>query len=97
MDFFDSVMNILSIAKKGAEVYSALSAKDEDTGFAKPTLVDLESNLSAPKASLKQMDSPSNITIPQVQSAFDYLLANQVRDRQFQVLLGRTIKFQLGV
>jgi len=89
MDFLNSVVSVLSYVKKGAEVYAALSEKDQDTGFAKPTLVDLESNLSAPKASLKQMDSPSNITIPKVQSAYDYLLANQVRDRQLQVLLAR--------
>tara|TARA_R110002167_G_scaffold168921_1_gene366660 strand:+ start:186 stop:563 length:378 start_codon:yes stop_codon:yes gene_type:complete len=89
MDFLESIVSVLSYVKKGAEVYAALSEKDQDTGFAKPTLVDLESNLSAPKASLKQMDSPSNISIPKVQSAYDYLLANQVRDRQFQVLLAR--------
>jgi len=89
MDFLDSITSVLSFIKKGAEVLSTVTEKDEDMGFAKPTLVNLESNLSAPKANLKQMDRPSDITIPQIQTAYDYLLANQVRDRQLQVLLAR--------
>ena len=44
MEFLETLGTVLGIVKKGAEVFNTLNQKDEDTGFASPKLIDLESN-----------------------------------------------------
>jgi len=88
MKFLDSVLSVLSIVKKGAEVYSALSDKDEDTGFATPQRVDLESKLTAPRASLKSMEAPIGLGLPNIETAYRYFSNNLSRDNNFRYVQG---------
>ena len=89
MSFLDSVLSVLSVVKKGAEVYSALSDKDEDTGFATPQRINLESNLTAPRASLKTMEAPIGLRLPNMETAYRYFSNNLSRDNNFRYIQGQ--------
>jgi len=88
MKFLDSVLSVLSIVKKGAEVYSALTDKDEDTGFATPQRLNLESKLTAPRASLKSMEVPIGLGLPNIETAYRYFSNNLSRDNNFRYVQG---------
>ena len=89
MSFLDSVLSVLSVVKKGAEVYSALTDKDEDTGFARPQRINLESNLTAPRASLRTMEAPIGLGLPNMETAYRYFSNNLSRDNNFRYVQGQ--------
>ena len=88
MGVLDSVLTVLSVVKKGAEVYSALTDKDQDTGFAQPRRVDLESNLTAAKAPLRDMEAPIGMGLPNMETAYRYFSNNLARDTNFRYVQG---------
>jgi len=89
MDFLDTVLTVIGVVKKGAEVYNQLSSKDQDTGFAQPRRIDLESNLTAAKAPLREMEKPVGQGIPNMDTAYRYFANNLSRDVNFRYVQGQ--------
>jgi len=88
MQFIDSVLTVLSVVKKGAEIVNELSDKDESLGFAQPKRVDLGSNLTAAKAPLREMENPIGMRLPNIETAYRYFSNNLARDTNFRTLQG---------
>jgi len=88
MQFIDSVLTVLSVVKKGAEIVNELSEKDESLGFAQPKRVDLSSNLTAAKAPLREMQKPVGMGLPNMETAYRYFSNNLSRDTNFRIVQG---------
>tara|TARA_R110000744_G_scaffold88457_1_gene172448 strand:+ start:1353 stop:1733 length:381 start_codon:yes stop_codon:yes gene_type:complete len=86
MEFLETLGTVLGIVKKGAEVFNTLNQKDEDTGFASPKLIDLESNLTAAKAPLNNMEQVVGLGIPRMDAMYRYFADNQSRDTNLRSL-----------
>lgn len=88
MQFIDSVLTVLSVVKKGAEIVNELSDKDESLGFAQPKRVDLSSNLTAAKAPLREMQKPVGMGLPNMETAYRYFSNNLSRDTNLRIVQG---------
>jgi hypothetical protein len=88
MQFIDSVLTVLSVVKKGAEIVNELSEKDESLGFAQPKRVDLSSNLTAAKAPLREMQKPVGMGLPNMETAYRYFSNNLSRDTNLRIVQG---------
>ncbi len=88
MRFIDSVLTVLSVVKKGAEIVNELSEKDESLGFAQPKRVDLSSNLTAAKAPLREMQKPVGMGLPNMETAYRYFSNNLSRDTNLRIVQG---------
>ena len=88
MQFIDSVLTVLSVVKKGAEIVNELSEKDESLGFAQPKRVDLGSNLTAAKAPLREMQKPVGMGLPNMETAYRYFSNNLSRDTNLRIVQG---------
>jgi len=88
MQLIDSVLTVLSVVKKGAEIVNELSDKDESLGFAQPKRVDLSSNLTAAKAPLREMQKPVGMGLPNMETAYRYFSNNLSRDTNLRIVQG---------
>ena len=81
-DFLDTVITVLGVAKKGAEVYNSLSEKQESAGFATPNKMSTRTSGGGAKASLQSMDQPIGMGIPNMETAYRYFSNNLSRDNK---------------
>jgi len=83
-DFLDTVITVLGVAKKGAEVYNSLSEKQESAGFATPSKMSTRTSGGGAKASLQSMDQPIGLGIPNMETAYRYFSNNLSRDNNLR-------------
>ena len=87
--FLDTIITVLGVVKKGAEVLDAVTSKEKDSsGFAQPKPMDTQTSGGSATAPLQNMEQPIGIKIPNMESAYRYFSDNLSRDTNLRYLQG---------